>query len=74
MASVSRIPLVKFTGIQPAGLNASSEGEIEVYDDTIAAYQNRFFAPNLTRSSTSSSSRCGARSTRRSPGASRSCA
>jgi hypothetical protein len=39
MASVSRIPLVKFTGIQPAGLNASSEGEIEVYDDTIAAYQ-----------------------------------
>lgn len=45
--SVHRIPLVKFTGIQPAGLNASSEGEIEVYDDTIMAYQSRFADPNL---------------------------
>ncbi len=49
MASVSRIPLVKLTGISPSGLNASSEGEILVYDDTIMAYQSRFFAPNLTR-------------------------
>lgn len=49
MASVHRIPLVKFTGIQPAGLNASSEGEIKVYDDTIMAYQSRFIAPNLTK-------------------------
>jgi uncharacterized protein len=49
MASINRIPLVKFTGIQPAGLNASSEGEIEVYDDTIAAYQSRFCDPNLRR-------------------------
>lgn len=49
MASVARIPLVKFTGISPSGLNASSEGEIAVYDDTIAAYQERFFRPNLTR-------------------------
>lgn len=49
MASVHRIPLVKFTGIQPAGLNASSEGEIEVYDDTIGAYQTRFFDPNLRK-------------------------
>lgn len=49
MASINRIPLVKFTGIQPAGLNASSEGEIEVYDDTIAAYQSRFADPNLRR-------------------------
>jgi phage-related protein (TIGR01555 family) len=48
MASVSRIPLVKLLGIQPAGLNASSEGEINVYDDTIAAYQNRFYGPRLT--------------------------
>jgi phage-related protein (TIGR01555 family) len=44
-----RIPLVKLTGIQPSGLNASSEGEIQVYDDTIAAYQNRFMRPGLTR-------------------------
>ncbi len=49
MASVHRIPLVKFTGIQPAGLNASSEGEIKVYDDTIMAYQSRFADPNLAQ-------------------------
>lgn len=49
MASVSRVPLVKLTGISPSGLNATSEQEIEVYDDTIMAYQSRFFAPNLSR-------------------------
>jgi broad specificity phosphatase PhoE len=49
VASVARIPLVKFTGIQPSGLNATSDGEIKVYDDTISAYQNRFFRPHLTR-------------------------
>ena len=49
LASVHRIPLVKFTGIQPAGLNASSEGEIKVYDDTIMASQSRFADPNLRR-------------------------
>lgn len=49
MASVSRIPLVKLTGISPSGLNASSEGEILVYDDTIMAYQNRFFRTNLQK-------------------------
>lgn len=49
MMSVVRIPAVKFTGISPSGLNASSEGEIQVYDDTIAGYQNRFFRPNLTK-------------------------
>jgi phage-related protein (TIGR01555 family) len=49
MAAVSRIPLVKLLGISPAGLNASSEGEIETFDDTIKAYQVAFFSPNLTR-------------------------
>jgi uncharacterized protein len=49
MASINRIPLVKFTGIQPSGLNASSEGEIEVYDDTIGAYQSRVLDANLRR-------------------------
>lgn len=39
MASVSRIPLVKLLGIQPTGLNASSEGEIRVFYDTIAGRQ-----------------------------------
>lgn len=48
MMSVCRIPAVKFTGMQPHGLNASSEGEIRAFYDTIAAYQNRFFRPNLT--------------------------
>lgn len=47
MASVARIPLVKFTGISPAGLNASSEGEMRAFYDTINAYQNKFFRPNL---------------------------
>jgi hypothetical protein len=45
--SVNRIPLVKFTGIQPAGLNASSEGELECYDTTIEGYQARVLDGNL---------------------------
>lgn len=49
MASVSRIPLVKLTGISPSGLNASSEGEIQVYYDTVAAFQERKIRPILTR-------------------------
>jgi len=49
MMSVARIPAVKFTGIQPSGLNASSEGEIRAFYDTIGAYQNFFFRPNLTK-------------------------
>lgn len=49
MMSVARIPAVKFTGIQPTGLNASSEGEIRVFYDTIHAYQQSFFRPNLTK-------------------------
>ena len=35
--------------IQPAGLNASSEGEIRVFYDWIGAYQEQFFTSNLTR-------------------------
>lgn len=41
-------PLVKFSGISPSGLNASSEGEIRVWYDRVAAYQESFFRPNLT--------------------------
>ncbi|KMO33900.1 hypothetical protein VQ02_19850 [Methylobacterium variabile] len=48
MASVSGIPLIKLLGIQPAGLNASSEGEIRVFYDWIHAYQEALFRPNLT--------------------------
>ena len=49
MASVSRIPLVKLLGIQPAGLNASSEGEIRSFYDWIAAFQELLFRDNLQR-------------------------
>lgn len=47
MASVSRIPLVKLLGISPHGLNASTEGELRTFYDTILAYQQRFFADRL---------------------------
>lgn len=43
MASVSRIPLVKLLGIQPGGLNASSEGEIRSFYDWIKAFQEVMF-------------------------------
>lgn len=35
----SGLPLVYLTGITPAGLNASSQDEIEVFQDTVAANQ-----------------------------------
>lgn len=47
MFSVSQIPSVKFAGIQPSGLNASSDGEIRVFYDGIKARQTRLFGPNL---------------------------
>ena len=49
ICSVTGIPLVKYTGISPHGLNASSEGEIRVFYDSIHAFQEKFFRPNLTR-------------------------
>lgn len=49
MASVCGIPLVKLLGITPAGLNSSSEGEIRVFYDTIAAMQEAFFRDHLTK-------------------------
>lgn len=39
MCSVSRMPAIVLTGISPSGLNASSEGEISVFYDWIAAQQ-----------------------------------
>jgi len=39
VAMVASQPLVKYAGLQPAGLNASSDGEIRVYYDTIHAAQ-----------------------------------
>ena len=49
MASICGIPLVKLLGVQPAGLNASSDGEIRVFYDYIHAYQERLFAPALKK-------------------------
>ena len=48
MAAISRIPLVKLLGIQPAGLNASSEGELVAFEDWIAAFQELLFRKHLT--------------------------
>ena len=48
MAAASRIPLVKLLGIQPAGLNASSEGEIRSFYDWIKAFQELMFRRPLT--------------------------
>lgn len=47
MAAVSHIPIVKLLGIQPAGLNASSEGEIRSFYDWIGAYQHKMFNEHL---------------------------
>lgn len=48
MASVSGIPIVKLLGIQPAGLNASSEGELRSFFDWVAAMQEKMLRPHLT--------------------------
>lgn len=47
MAMPSHTPLVKLTGITPSGLNASSDGEIRVYNDWIASLQNAFILPQV---------------------------
>lgn len=47
MASICGIPLVKLLGVTPSGLNASSDGEVRTFYDTILAYQERFFRPHL---------------------------
>jgi phage-related protein (TIGR01555 family) len=47
MSSATGIPLVKLLGIQPAGLNASSEGEIRTFYDWIHAYQELLFRRHL---------------------------
>jgi uncharacterized protein len=47
MAAVWGIPLVKLTGITPSGLNATSEGEIQVWYDRVNAMRINLFEPNL---------------------------
>lgn len=48
MLSVCRIPAVKFTGIQPKGLNATSEGELRAFNDTIHGSQEHLYRAHLT--------------------------
>lgn len=45
----SGIPLVKMWGITPAGLNATSEGELTVFYDFITAMQHKIFREPLAR-------------------------
>lgn len=47
MCSVSRTPAIILTGISPSGLNASSEGEIRVFYDWIAAQQEAYWRTPL---------------------------
>lgn len=49
MASVSHIPLVKLLGTQPAGLNASSEGELRSFYDYVHSFQEHLFRQPLHR-------------------------
>lgn len=49
MASVAGIPLVKWFGITPSGLNASSDGEVRVFYDTIESEQENQGTPTIRR-------------------------
>lgn len=47
MCAVSKIPAVVLTGISPNGMNASSEGEMQAFNDWIAAQQEAFYRDPL---------------------------
>lgn len=47
IASIANIPLVKFTGMTPSGLNASSDGELRVFYDTMAALRESLLSPAM---------------------------
>ncbi len=49
VATAASIPLVKFIGDQPSGLNASSEGAIRLFYDTIGADQETYDRPIIQR-------------------------
>jgi phage-related protein (TIGR01555 family) len=49
MATVFGIPLIVLFGITPSGLNASSEGELDVFEAWCHAQQEQLFTPHLTR-------------------------
>jgi phage-related protein (TIGR01555 family) len=41
-------PVIVLLGLTPHGLNASSDGEIQIFEQAIGAYQENFFRPGLT--------------------------
>jgi uncharacterized protein len=49
MAAPTHLPLVVLTGITPAGLNASSDSEIEVFHDWIHSSQESLYRDPLTK-------------------------
>lgn len=49
MAAPTHLPLVVLTGITPAGLNASSDSELEVFHDWIHSQQEALFRPHLDK-------------------------
>lgn len=49
MSAVTGIPLVVLLGITPSGLNASSEGELQAFDQWIEAQQESHLRPPLAK-------------------------
>lgn len=49
MASVAHTPVVKLFGIQPAGLNADSDGIMRAFYDYINAYQEHLYRDKIKR-------------------------
>lgn len=43
------IPLIKLLGITPSGLNASGDGEIEVWQDHVSSYQEQYIYDRLEK-------------------------
>ena len=48
IAAIAQMPLIKFTGISPSGLNATGDQEMRCWEDRILAYQEAFLRPHLT--------------------------
>jgi uncharacterized protein len=48
ICAASRIPLVKYTGLSPSGLNATAEPEVRVYYDMIHATQEYLLRKPIT--------------------------
>ncbi len=49
MCLPAKMPLVKMTGISPSGLNASSEGELQSWDDNVLSAQEAVLRPPITK-------------------------